>query len=77
MKIVNLDEIVKNSNLSAVGESFLSHSLERASGKLSCTEHDESCPVYYNASVCCVWPISICVPDDYEFPKLKGLVVNE
>jgi len=77
MKVINLSEIIRRSELFIEDEEILVMSVGRNSEELPSKDHHIDCPVYHNASICCVWPIAICVPDDYEFPKLKGLVINE
>jgi len=77
MKVINLSEIIRRSELSIEDEEILVMSVGRNSEELPPENHSIDCPVHYNASICCVWPIAICVSDDYKFPKLKGLVTNE
>jgi hypothetical protein len=36
-----------------------------ACASLSPEEHHEDCPVRHGASADCVWPIGVCVPDDF------------
>lgn len=40
--------------------------VEQASARLKIEDHHADCPVRYGASADCVWPLAVCVPDDFD-----------
>ena len=42
--------------------------IQTASNNLLPEDHEDDCPVKVGASSTCVWPVSVCVPDDFEIP---------
>jgi hypothetical protein len=46
--------------------------IARAHMRMRPEDHHDECPVRHGASADCVWPLAVCVPDDWTDPAASA-----